>query len=343
MTNSDSFLKARTERAIALQQQGCFVIDNRRELPLLAPTDLRYSRDYDEQGRYFDYENAWGKFSYDPEQRSLLVLRKGQPPDEFVPQPNLALATATLHMGYVAIHNNGSSFDLDMATRDVTDYSVLQRINQTLSSEHIPVVVWQVDKEERDIPPVIRITNESAMLFASSAIWSVDDQQLVAAQVVTTSQELLKAIKATLANNGGKNFLTIRTTDDNAYLRGAKRGFIHVSSSMIQANAEGTVTAMLHPLSGDPQANTAEYFYIVVAPGESIPKKFTERLDLAIPWPVQSDWADFLLEAGQEAGLIQVLSSSGNDFTAGLRVEKNESKWHQIISEALKNGHISIP
>lgn len=63
-------------------------------------------------------------------------------------------------MGYVAIHNNGSSFDLDMATRDVTDYSVLQRINQTLSSEHIPVVVWQVDKEERDIPPVIRITNE---------------------------------------------------------------------------------------------------------------------------------------------------------------------------------------
>lgn len=232
MTISDTYLKARTERAIMLQQHGCFVVDNRCELPLLAPTDLRYSRAYDEQGRYFDYENAWGKFSYNSEQRTLLVLRKGQPPAEFVPQPDLALATATLHMGYVAINNNGSSFDLDMPTRDVTDYSILQRINQTLSSEHIPVVVWQVDKEDRETIPVIRISNKSAMLFASSAIWSVDDQQLVAAQVVTTSQELLKAIKATLANNGGKNYLTVKTPDDNAFLRGAKRGFINVSSSM---------------------------------------------------------------------------------------------------------------
>lgn len=99
---------------------------------------------------------------------------------------------------------------------------------------------------------------------------------------------------------------------------------------------------MLHPLSGDPQANTAEYFYIIVAPEESIPKKFAERLDLAIPWPAQSDWAEYLLEAGQEAGLVQVLPSSGNDFTAGLRVEKNESKWQQVISDGLKYNKIHI-
>ena len=59
MTISDTYLKSRAERAITLQQQGCFIVDNRRELPLLAPTDLRYSREFDEQGRYFDYENIY--------------------------------------------------------------------------------------------------------------------------------------------------------------------------------------------------------------------------------------------------------------------------------------------
>ncbi len=343
MTISDTYLKSRAERAITLQQQGCFIVDNRRELPLLTPTDLRYSRNWDENGHYYDYENAWGKFSYDPEQRTLLVLRKGQPPTEYVPQPNLALATATLHMGYVAIHNNGSSFDLDMSTRDLMDYSILQRINQTLSSEKIPVVVWQVDQEKGEQTPVIRITNDSALIFASSAIWSLDDQQLVAAQVVTTSHELLKAIKATLANNNTKSYLTVKTPDDSAYLKGARKGYIAVNNNLAQANADGTVTALLHPLTGDPQTHTQEYFYLVVAPSEDITQKFVERLDLAIPWPLRPEWAEYLLETGQEAGLVQVLPFSGNDFTAGLRVEKNESKWQQVISEALKNGHISIP
>jgi hypothetical protein len=180
------------------------------------------------------------------------------------------------------------------------------------------------------------------MLFASSAIWDNDEQQLVAAQVVTTSQELLKAIKATLANNGNKNYLTVKTPEDNAFLKGAKRGYVSVNNNLSGANAEGTVTALLHPLSGDPQANAAEHFYIVVAPDENISQKFAERLDLAIPWPIQPEWSEYLLEAGQEAELVQVLPGSGKDFAAGLRVAKNESKWQQIIANGLKAGRISI-
>lgn len=342
MSVSDTYLKARVERAITLQQQGSFVVDTRRELPLLAPTDLRYSRDYDEHGRFFDMENAWGKFASDSEQRSLLVLRKGQPPIEFIPQPQIALATATLHTGYVAIHNNGSSFELDLKTQEELSYSTLRVINQTLQTENIPVVVWQAEQSEREQPPVIRITNDSAMLYASSAIWSPDDQQLVAAQVVTTSHELLKAIKATLANNGNKNYLTVKAPDASAYLHGAKRGFVCVNSNLTPANAEGTVTVMVHPLSGDPQANTAEYCYIVVSPNEDTCQKFAERLDLAIPWPIQPEWAEYLLEAGQEVGLVQVLPGSGKDFAAGLRLIKNESKWQQVIASGLKSQKIYI-
>jgi hypothetical protein len=345
MTVSDIFLKSRVEQAITLQAKGHFIIDHRRELPLPThPTleELRYSRERDDMGRYFDYENSWGKFSYDSETRSVLVLRKGTPPDELVPQPKLSIATATVHTGFVKIHNNGSSFELDMQTRDQLDYGTLKLINQTLATEGLPVVVWQADQEKRTTPPVIRITNDSALVFSSSAIWDQDNQQLVAAHVVTTSQELLKAIKASLANNGSKEYLTVKTPDDSAFLKGARRGFTVVSSSLAQANADGTVTAMLHPLAGDPQANAADYFYLVVAPNEDLNQKFAERLDLAIPWPIQPEWAEKLLEAGQEEGLVEVLPSAGSDFHAGLRISKNESLWHKLISVRLKSGGLQI-
>ena len=346
MTIIDERLKTRTLRAITLQEQGCFIVDNRHELPLPnhpSLHELHFSRALDEQGNCYDYENNWGKFSFDPESlRSLLVLRKGNPPDELIPQPKLALATATLHAGYASIHNNGSSFDLDFQSRDKLDYGALRLLNQVLITEQIPVAVWQLDEVEGETPPIIRIMNESAMIFASSAIWSVDDQQLVAAQVVSTSQDLLKAIKASLANNNTKSYITIKTPDDSAYLKGARKGYVAVGNNLAQANAEGIVTALLHPLCGDPQANTADYFYIVVTPQEILTEKFTERLDLAIPWSIQPEWAEYLLEMGKKAGLVQSLTVSGTDFSAGLRVVKNESQWQQVIAVGLKQGTITI-
>ena len=345
MTVSDNFLKRRVEQAMALQAQGLFIIDHRRELPL--PThpsflELRFSRERDELNRYYDYETDWGKFSYDPETRSVLVLQKGTPPAELVPQPKLEIATATVHTGYVRVHNNGSSFELDMPTRDHLDHGTLRLINQTLATEGLPVVVWQAEQENSDRPPLIRISNDHAMVFSSSAIWDPEDQQLVAAHVVTTSPDLLKAIKASLANNGSKNYITIKTPDDSVFLKGARRGFTVVSSSLSQANADGTVSAMLHPLAGDPQTNAADHFYLVTTPNENLHQKFAERLDLAIPWPIQPEWAERLLEAGQEEGLVEVLSSAGSDFHVGLRVSKNESLWQKLISNQLKQGCIRI-
>ena len=340
---TDERLKQRAEIAIALQEQGHFLVDFRKELPFPYLDNLTYSRDRDEVGRYYDYETSWGKFSYAPDDRSLLVLRKGTPPDDLLPQSRLELATATVHTGYASIHNNGSSFELDFQTRDRFTWETLRLINQTLAEEQIPVVVWQAEQAEEKVPPIIRITNDSAMLFASSVIWDEDEQQLVATQVVTTSQDLLKAIKATLATNNSKSFLTVKTPDDSAFLKGARRGFATISNNLAQANAEGTVTALLHPLSGDPQAQQCEYFYIIAVPGEQLAQKFVERLDLAIPWPLQPEWADYLLEAGQKAGLVQPLTRTGSDFSAGLRVLKNESKWGQVVSDGLKTDRIAIP
>lgn len=334
MTIRDERLKARTLRAITLQQAGHFVLDHRQELPLPV-LDLRYSRLY-------DYETSWGGFRFDPEARSLLVLCQGQPPDELLPQPRLRLATAILHAGYASIQLEGSAFELDFQTRDRVDYESLRLLNRTLADEGLPVVVWQLEPEKGEMPPVIRLANDSAMLFASSAIWDNENQQLVASQVISTSQDLLKAIKATLANNNSKSFLTLKTPDESAYLKGARRGYLAVTSSLAQANAEGTVTTLLHPLSGDPQAGSNGCYYLVVAPGECLERRFVERLDLAIPWPLQSDWAAYLLAAGQAAGLVEALPQCGDDFSAGLRIARNEAGWQQVIAAGLEQGQIHI-
>lgn len=331
-------LRTRASRAISLQESGLFVVDDRNELPLPSRKtlpDLTYSREY-------DFQNAWGCFSRDPQDSSLLILRKGTPPNDLYPQPKLSMATATLHSGYVSIHNNGSSFDLDVKNVEGLSWSVLRLVNETLRAENIPVVVWQMDLADDELSPVIRIYNESAMVFGSSVVWSMKDQQLVAAQVVSASQDLLRAIKATLANNNSKSYLTVKTKDDSAYLKGARRGFINVSNHLASANAQGTVTTLLHPLTGDPQANPADYFYVIVTKEEELSQKFVERLDLCIPWPLQAEWSAYLLEAGKKDGLIETLSVHGKDFTAALRVEKNESQWQQVIARGLKNNTISI-
>jgi len=328
----------RAQRAIALQESGMFVVDERGELPIASRKtlpDLAYSREY-------DFQTSWGFFSHDPQDYSLLILRKGTPPDNLLPQPKLSLATATLHAGYVAVHNNGSSFEMDIKNVEAATWASLRLVNEMLLAEKLPVVVWQLDQAENELQPVIRIYNDSAMVFASSAVWSLKDQQLVAAQVVSTSPELLKAIKATLANNNSKSYLTVKTQEDSAYLKGARRGYVTVSNHLAAANADGSVTALLHPLTGDPQANAADYFYVVVTAKEDLAHKFAERLDLSIPWPIQPEWAAYLLEAGKKVGLVEDLTVYGKDFTAALRVEKNESLWHQVIAQSLKQGALSI-
>jgi hypothetical protein len=346
MIITDERLKSRLEKVIELLDQGKFLIDLRRELPLgtnQLVDSLEYSRERDELGRYYDYETPWGKFSFEGDRYDyLLVLRKGVLPAEFLPQPRLSLATATLHPGYATILSGEESFEIDFQTRDNLDYGSLRLLNQTLAEENIPVVVWKLEEDETKKPPIIRITNDSAMVFASSAIWSPEDQQLVAAQIVTTHQDLLKAIKASLAKNNAKEYLTVKTPQDSTYLKTARRGYVSVSSNLTQANAEGTVTALLHPLSGDPQTHPGEYFYLVVAPYEDLEQKFCERLDLAIPWPIQTSWVKYLLEAGQDQDLVQVLPSCGDDFTTGLRISKNETQWQSVIAYGLRQGQITI-
>lgn len=188
-----------------------------------------------------------------------------------------------------------------------------------------------------------RISNESAMLFATSAAWSPEDQQLVCAQVPYTSPELFKAVKASLSVNNGKQWITIRPpADSGVFVKSAKRGFITVGASMASAHAQGYVGVMLHPLTGNPQETTDNHFYLVICEGDDQSRLFIDRLNLAVPWPVRLEWAEYLFNEGMQRGIVEPLPMTGSDFKAALRVSRDETAWEQVISDGLQSGQISI-
>ncbi len=333
-----------TVRLIDLQRQGKFLVspnDPERDappIPTMKELGLR-------RARYpYDYETDWGRFKMDYA-ASVLTLIDGTPPAEWAGQPALQLASAIVHPDCITLRTEddrdpGLTLEL---RQEESDYRFLRRINALLRADHHAYVVWKLAWAEDDTAmETLAIANDSAMIFASSAVWSPDDTQLVAALAASSSKELLIAIRATLANNGSKGWLSIKGRSHNAYVRGAKRGFIHVSGSLAKANAAGTSAALLHPLSGNPQEERDDHFYVIATPGEALPAKFNQRLALAIAWPTQPAWAEYLLQAGQEANLVQPLPIAGPDFTAALRVVKDDTGWEAVIAQGLKSGAISI-
>ena len=100
---------------------------------------------------------------------------------------------------------------------------------------------------------------------------------------------------------------------------------------------------ILHPLTGNPQEQTADHFYVLVAKGQDLQAVFSERLALAIPWPTQPEWTGYLMEAGSEKELLRALDKSGPDFSSALCVQKNEDGWKAVIETGLADHRIHIP
>jgi hypothetical protein len=340
----DTYLRQQALKLIELQRQGKFLASPRDPesgaplLPSLQDLCLR-------RARYpYDYEADWGRFKMDYA-AGVLVLTEGRPPEAWLPQPVIQLATAVVHPGHVSLlTEDGSDPGLTLDLRqEESDYRTLRQVNVILSSERQPFMVWKLEwPQAENALEVIAIANDSAMIFASSAIWSPEDSQLVAALVASPSKELLTAIRATLANNNNKSWITLKSASESAYLRGAKRGFVQVSASLAKTNAVGTAVVLLHPLAGNPQEESAEHFYVTATPSESFADKFSQRLALAIPWPTQPTWAEYLLTAGQEAGLVELLPNLGPDFAAAMRICKDEAGWQAIIAQGLQSKAISI-
>src|SRR4029079_15913083 len=97
----------------------------------------------------------------------------------------------------------------------------------------------------------ISLSNGHARATVLTAVWSPADRQLVAVLMAATDKTVLKALKAELEKNN-KNSSVALTGDVKADLTGARRGYIQISTSLEQVNAQGHVMALLHWRAHDP-------------------------------------------------------------------------------------------
>ena len=205
----------------------------------------------------------------------------------------------------------------------------------------------------------LSLSNGHARATVLSAVWSEPDAQLVAAQLAAGDQQSLLALKAELEKNNKNSQVTLRG-DAKADLAGARKGYLRLAATLDRANAHGHTLVLRHWRAGDPRLIPQPkeghvFFYVVVSHGEDLLLRFVERLQLAIPWPLRTEWREPLLAAGLEASLVQHLClaqameldpqhgpAHGVAFTAGLRVVADAPAWGQVITDGLQNGMLTM-
>lgn len=308
------------------------------QFPLPVITGLAHA------GKYSGYETEAGSFKRSSAASTWEIQASLLPLSPLVP---LRLASIHAHeTGLRVTLQDETQFSLDeIWTADQNPYELLTKVNQRLASDPtLGAVAWELTWDEsffQNRPRLMRLMNDHVSVVCSSAAWDVEGKQLIAATLVSPEQQSLRAITATLATNSKKG-LTLMAEGVSHYLNNARRGFTAVSGSLTQAGAEGQVLTLLHPLTGNPQEQTAEHFYVLVAKGQTLPAVFSERLALAIPWPTRPEWAEYLLSAGLEHALLAHLETSGPDFSAALCVQKDSDDWKAVLEAGLAASRIRL-
>lgn len=303
-------------------------------------------------GSYGSFATSWGKFSPDWG-LNILVLTEGTPPTDLPLQVMLSPAIAEVYptsrfTRVFAQSEDGATLDLDILPDREAPERFLKRLNTELADTGL--VVWKLLWKEPTPSAPLRLANDHAMGFGSSALWDADPEtglpQLVAGQFYASSQQVLKALYGSLVTNS-KKFLTLYDADHQSHtLTGARRGYTRLGGNLAAAHAHGHLMVLEHPLAGNPAEHTDPWFYVLGLRDEEVVQKFTERLDLAIPWPVQPAWGETLLNLGQAANLVVWLEHTGPDtgreYTCGLRVSKDAEAWQNVLSTALQTGALAL-
>lgn len=305
-----------------------------------------------------DGKTSWGYFkmsnNYD-----FYTLIEGTIPEQWLPQVMPELCAAIMyptHIVLVKAHSFEPIIELDLTFPEYileSDYRLIRKINDELSKDELPYYVSQINwanpeyfnNDDNEIK-IHQLSNGDAVVQVISAVYDPIRWQLVAALIAAIDQGLYKAILATLAKNNGNNSLTLILNDgeNRIQLNGARKGFIKITRSMQDANANGISAAILHPLTGDPSAYKEEYFYLVPTSKniqETI-NEFVKRLDLAVSYPIMSDWGEYLFTKGQNEGLVRKLQHCGTDWGQSYSVSKNEDDWKMLITKGIKDKRIKV-
>lgn len=207
----------------------------------------------------------------------------------------------------------------------------------------------------------LAIYNEHARAACCAAVWDPTERQLVAA-VIAGDKQTLKALFAELEKNSRNSWVTLSCSsgelDARQDLSGARKGFLKMHGTLEKVNAIGYVSALLHHKAHDPRLVYSEKtskdpnpppptFYVVAQ--SDLPALFIERLQLALSWPLKTEWASELLRLGQEKLLIELLpvvhaKELGETvfFGSAVRVVKDDTAWQELLSAALREGTIKL-
>ena len=337
----DTYLESQVRQVARLQTEGKFIAADEylaERLPLPRADELPGIQ-YD--ARQHGYVAPWGRFIRGPVSGSWL-LAEGQAPET---QNPIRSVTARVQDNRVFILLDEQM--LPTAERWLAGenaYNLLARVNAGLVKDlALGLVACRLEWDEAELDKRLhnlRLSNDHISVVCSSAVWDPDRHALVAVTLVSPEQQSLRAITATLCTNSKKS-LTLSVDNQTQVLENTRRKYIAVSGNLAAVGAEGHLVTLLHPLSGNPQEEASEAFYIVTAQGEPLPARFAERLNLAIPYPVRDTWAAYLLEQGLQENLVRKLSLAGDDFQAALWVSK-AGGWRTIIENGLKDGEIRL-
>lgn len=345
-------LRDRVMSIAALQRSGKFplVIYADEAIPSLMTVEQAGAQRQG-YGSYGSFATPWGRFERDWS-LDVLVLTEGTPPANLAQTPiRIAIAEVYPTSGFTRVLSqgeDGAGLDLDTVPDREYPERFLKRLNTELAETGL--VVWKLLWKETTPSAPLRLANDHAMGFGSSALWDADPEtglpQLVAGQFYASSQQVLKALYGSLVTNS-KKFLTLYDADHKSHtLAGARRGYTRLGGNLTAAHAQGHLMVLEHPLAGNPAEHTDNWFYVLGLRDEEVVQKFAERLDLAIPWPVQPAWAETLLNLGQAANLIVWLEHTGPDtgreYACGLRVSKDAEAWQTVLSTALQTGALVL-
>jgi len=337
----DTYLENQVRQLARLQTEGKFIAADEylaERLPLPRVDELPGIQ-YD--ARQHGYAAPWGRFTRGPVSGSWL-LAEGQAPEKQNPIRSVA----------ARVQDNRVFILLDEQTLPTSErwlagenaYNLLARVNAGLVKDlALGLVACRLEWDEAELDKRLhdlRLSNDHVSVVCSSAVWDPDRHALVAVTLVSPEQQSLRAITATLCTNSKKS-LTLSVDNKTQSLENTRRKYIAVSGNLAAVGAEGHLVTLLHPLTGNPQEEASEAFYIVTAQGEALPARFAERLNLAIPYPVRSAWAAYLLEQGLQENLVRKLSLAGEDFQEALWVSK-AGGWRAIIENGLKQGSIKL-
>jgi len=354
----DTYGLARFKQALALYDSGKFIVA--REKPYNGflgneKVGILAGRHYDPNNSYkfYDGKTSWGFFNYNYDAR-VWVLEKGDVPEKYQGEnkpkrPHAATAVIYPRHTLINIGDGVRVVDADIDVPPQVRYGPTNYINEQLNKDELPIFVWKAEFDpswetaQNEKGDTLRVFNDSIQAIASAAICDENRMQLVALQYMPNDAQIAKAIRATLANNNSKEFITISGAGERYTLRGAKKGFpaavVNTKSKTTQGASVGVVV-LVNPLTGDPQLWTEDYFYVIATPNQDLEAEFVTRLNLALPWPVQPEWANYLLAEGRSGDLVQDLAIIGDEFAKAVAVHKNDEGWREIIAKGLEGEYI---